>query len=163
MFTHPYDQRLLPNSLPWTCSSCGNTCEAWRCDICRELHCGYDQSGPVAIVTLNEGTKSACRECADVNLDDVAVRDLKAARAILSEAHAGAFDDFEVDENPRATVGHAIEYIDRRTAEEAGVGYSEFCIDMLKDSLSALRKPVSTEAYDFAAIYAERFGEADHA
>lgn len=175
---------LPPDAQP-LCNHCGNTCEQWRCECCREVHCGYDSTGPIDIHTLKDGRKQACRDCADINIDDCAVRDITQAREILSDIYYGGageldttYDNFERARNVVEYLGHAIEYLDRRTAEERGIGFSEFIGEMLTESLAALAKPtkqrgpnepltlpnneipceVCREAHDYGAIYRERFG-----
>lgn len=175
----------LPPDVQPLCKHCGNTCEQWRCEICREIHCGYDSTGPIDINTLNDGRKCVCTDCADVNIDDCAVRDLRQAREILHDLWENAepfigIEDLDEHETPVSLLGHAIEYLDRRTAEERGIGYSEFVSEMLTDSISKLRKPetprdpnapltlpddtiqceVCREAHNYPAIYTERFGSA---
>lgn len=172
MYPHPYDmvpaRPIDPPDLPWKCSDCGNTCEAWRCEICCELHCGYDQSGPVVVHTLRDGVKKACADCVDVNIYDCLVRDLGQARQILKDLQSTAsyfegIEDLEEHETPYALLGHAMQYIDRQIAEARGIPYTDLVMEMLQESLKALKKPVDAEAHDYAAVHKERFGEVSHA
>lgn len=154
---------LAPPDEPWICRNCGHPCDAWHCQICREVQCGHESASPVEVVTLNDGRKLVCLECAAITIEDCAVRDLREARRILSDiffSERGELDSEEV----AFMIGHAIEYVDRKTAEEIGIGYTEFFSRMLSESITALKKPIGAEAHCYECVYAERFGKgANHA
>lgn len=172
---HPYDmipaRPISPPDEPWKCSECGHTCAAWRCEICQELHCGYSERGAVSVITRDGKKCSACPDCATVNIEDCAVRDLRQAIRLLDirdmtegeYADLGMDDDAEYWEETCNRADNAQQYLRRQCAEEMGIGFAEFCHLMFKESLAALRRPHPTEAHDYTTLYAERFGEVRHA